>query len=398
MIPRGPLLLWIFRLLVIATGGSGALCANAAHLQAQPQTHPRVNPQAHTQTNSQTHPQANLSSKTAANPTGWNIPVLCYHTFYHGTSSRTPGPLDETYEGFEDMLHYLRENGFHSFLPDSGPLQGKPDPQKVIITFDDGHVSQLRAAELLEKYDMRGIFFVIPSRIDDPGYAHMTSRQLAKLTERGHLVAAHGHRHKSMPVSGSEIIAALDTVPDILKTIPGISEDDLHSIAYPYGHYSPAVRTAMLPQYPLQYTVNPGYWDGRSTLIPRILIASGTDRKFYYDYLKGAFAASKLLTMQEESGSRQSVVHFNNPKELDPDSLYIQATSPDGSGHHYSVFSAAPFLTSKNGVLVFDITDYLETHHSADRRALSFVVSQRGNGKMRYVSDGYLVWVSRTDW
>ena len=328
--------------------------------------------------------------------TGRHIPVLCYHTFYPDTFEGTPGALAESYQNFEDILHFLRKSGYRSYLP-NGESMTDTDPQKVIITFDDGHSSQFRAAELLEEYDMRGIFFVIPSLIDDPEYPHMTSAQLAKLAERGHLVAAHGYRHKSMPVSGSEIIAALDTVPDILQNIAGISSGDLHSIAYPYGHYTPAVQRAMLPKYMLQYTVNPGYWDGQTTLIPRILIASGTDPQFYYDYLEGAFAAPRTLSMQEENGSRQSVVHFDNPDGLDPASLYIQATSPDGAGHHYSVFSAKPFLTSRNGVLVFDITEYLETHHSRDRRALSFVVSQREKGLMRYVSDGYLIWVARTD-
>jgi len=325
-----------------------------------------------------------------------NIPVLCYHTFYPESFEGTPGALAESYRNFEDILRFLYENGYRSYIPD-GKLEPGAHEKKVIITFDDGHRSQFRAAELLEKYDMRGIFFVIPSRIDKPGYPHMTSGQLAQLAASGHLVAAHGHRHKSMPVSGPEIIAALDTVPGILKAIPGISADDLHSIAYPFGHYTPAVRRGLLPQYPLQYTVNPGYWDGNSTLIPRILIARGTDRQFYYDYLEGAFAASKSLTMKEENGSHQSVVHFKNPDLLDPESLYIQATSPDGTGYHYSVFGAASFMTSQNGVLVFDITEYLETYHSADRRALSFVVKRRKDGQMHYVSDGYLVWVPRTD-
>lgn len=325
-----------------------------------------------------------------------NIPVLCYHTFYPESFEGTPGTLAESYSNFEEKLRFLSDNGFRSYIPD-GTMESDANSPKVVITFDDGHRSQFRAAGLLDKFDMRGIFFVIPSLIDDPDYPHMTSGQLTELAGRGHLIAAHGHRHKSMPVSGPEIVASLDTVPDILQTIPGVSGDDLHSIAYPYGHYTPAVRRAMLPQYPLQYTVNPGYWDGKSTLIPRILIASGTDSPFYYDYLQGAFAGARSLTMQEENGSRQSAVHFDNPDGLEPDSLYIQAASPDGAGHHYSVFSAAPYVTSKNGALHFDITDYLETHHSAERRALSFAVAQRNNGDLRYVSDGYLIWVKRTD-
>ncbi len=380
MISRGSLLVWIFSLLVVATGGYGTPCVYAASPQASPSPKPAANP--------------------AANPTGWNIPVLCYHTFYQEASSRTPGPLDETYEGFEDMLHYLRENGFRSFLPDSGPLQGTPDPQKVIITFDDGHVSQLRAADLLEEYGLRGIFFVIPSLIDVPHYPHMSSAQLADLAGRGHLIGVHGHRHVSMPVSGPEIIAVLDTVPERLMEIPEITDNKLHSLAFPFGHYTPAVMRAMRSRYPLQYTVNPGYWDGQSTLIPRILITRETGREFYFDYLSGALAGPRALSMREPNGSRQSVIHFENPHRLDPGTLYIRAASPAFDGRHYDTQAAAPFLSKDDGdgqVLIFDITAYLENHHPIDHRALSFTVTQKERGIYRFVSDGYLIWIKRVD-
>ncbi len=380
MIFRGSLLVWIFGLLAVATGGSGVLGAYAANPRAQPQAH--------------------SSRIPAANPTGWNIPVLCYHTFHHEDSSRTPGPLDETYEGLEDMLHYLRENGFRSFLPDGDPLQGKPDPQKVIITFDDGHVSQLRAADLLEEYGMRGIFFVIPSLIEVPRYPHMSSNHLSDLANRGHLIGVHGHRHVSMPVSGPEIIAVWDTVPELMMEIPGITDENLHSLAFPYGHYTPAVTRAMRPRYPLQYTVNPGYWDGSSTLIPRILITQETDREFYFDYLSGALAGPRELSMREPNGSRQSVIHFENPARLDPRALYIRAVSPDDDGRYYDSRSAAPFLSAddRDGhVLVFDVSAYLEAHHPIDHRALSFAVTEKVGEIYRFVSDGYLIWVTRVD-
>ncbi len=389
MTSRGSLLVWIFSLLLIAIGGSGVHCVYGSNPEAKP----------------------------ASNQIGWNIPVLCYHTFYHETSSRKAGPLDETYEGFEDLLHYLRENGFYTWLPDGPRLPPEPDPQMVIITFDDGHVSQLKAAELLEDYGMRGIFFVIPSLIDAPRYPHLSSSQLASLVERGHLVGVHGHRHISMPVSGPEIIATLDTVPGLMTDIPGIGEDMLHSLAYPYGHFTPSVQRAMRSRYPMQYTVNPGYWDGASTLIPRILITRDTDRQFYFDYLDGALAASRSLTMREPNGSRQSVIHFDNPDRLDPKSLYIIAASPDYDGQHYIAHAAGPFFSREDwddvyghgnrvdgrdsydggdgNVLIFDITAYLETHHSVEHRALSFAVAHKDGEIHRFVSNGYLIWVKK---
>lgn len=332
-----------------------------------------------------------------AEPPEMHIPALCFHSFYEEPYRGTPGKLSESYESFEDILHFLQVNGFRSYLPDRNKRVTEPDPQSVILTFDDGHVSQLKAAELLEKYDMRGIFFVIPSLIDVPQYPHMSSAQLASLVERGHIIGVHGHRHISMPVSGPEIIAVLDTVPELLMTkMEGITDDMIHSLAFPYGHFTPSVRRAMRSRYPFQYTVNPGYWNGRSTLIPRILITRNTDRQFYFDYLVGAFAGPRLLVMREENGSRQTVIHFENPERLDPASLYIRAASPDWEGRHYSVHAAGPYLSEETDLLIFDIVAYLETHHSKEHRALSFSVTEKEKDVYRFISEGYLIWVEKT--
>lgn len=332
------------------------------------------------------------------------IPVLCYHTFYPEERRFTPGPLAESYQEFEKLLGELRDEGYQSLIPDPVDKPIAPKAKSVIFTFDDGHKSQLRAAELLESYDMRGLFFVIPELIDNPEFSHMTSSEIASLAERGHLIGSHGHRHKSLPVSGPEIIATLDTVPGILSGITGVKPAQIHSLAFPFGHFTPAVTNAMYSQYPFQYTVNPGYWDGESTLIPRIMITRDTDPGFYRDYLAGAFAQKRLLTMKEGNGSRQSKVHFRNHAGIDPESLYLQAISPDLDGNHYSTFSIDSYLiperkgTEDNGeeVLAFDITSYLEDHHPKENRALSFAIAQKKKGYFQYVSDGYLIWVTRS--
>ncbi|MFO8029223.1 MAG: hypothetical protein R6U28_05140 [Cyclonatronaceae bacterium] len=82
--------------------------------------------------------------------------------------------------------------------------------------------------------------------------------------------------------------------------------------------------------------------------------------------------------MREPNGSRQSVIRFENPDGLDPDSLYIRSSSSDYDGLHYTTHAAGPFMSdddSDDNVLIFDITAYLETHHSVERRALSFAVT-----------------------
>ena len=342
-----------------------------------------------------------------------SIPVLCYHAFFDESGDRSPGELDTSYERFEAHLDYLAKEGFETVIPDpgtdwsapstdhsSGVAGEKAGPRKpVVVTFDDGHRSQLRAARMLEKREMRGIFFVIPSLIDDPDYPHMNSEELGDLAGRGHLIAAHGHRHQSMPVSGPEIVATLDTVPDLLSSLANVEDSIIHSLAYPYGLYTPAVYRAMRSRYPLQYTVNPGYWDGSSGLIPRIMITLETRDIFYRSYISGKFLSRRKLFMEEQSGSRQSVLHFSNPERVSATNLYILAISPDYEGQYYQSFPAAPYLSQDGGPerLKFDVKEYLETHHSRERRALSFVLKKRDDSGDRFVSEGYLIWVAIPD-
>ena len=63
--------------------------------------------------------------------------------------------------------------------------------------FDDGHDDVLRAADALEAMELRGVFFVISGRIDEPGW--VSSGQLRELVSRGHEVGNHTRTHPLMP-------------------------------------------------------------------------------------------------------------------------------------------------------------------------------------------------------
>lgn len=100
----------------------------------------------------------------------------------------------------------------------------------VLFTFDDGRLSNyLVAAPVLEAFDARGVFFVIPewveckqeearkfyySRIDSqPTPAHteedwrsMNSTQIAELVRRGHSIGSHTYSHvKLVGLTGSQL-------------------------------------------------------------------------------------------------------------------------------------------------------------------------------------------------
>ncbi len=65
--------------------------------------------------------------------------------------------------------------------------------QPVIVTFDDGGVSAMRAADLLEDARLRGRFFVTASYVGSRGF--VDRRDLGDLHARGHVVGSHSCTH-----------------------------------------------------------------------------------------------------------------------------------------------------------------------------------------------------------
>lgn len=68
---------------------------------------------------------------------------------------------------------------------------------QVDFTFDDGGVSFLTlAAPILEKYGLKGIFFISTEYINTPLF--LSSVQLQELSDRGHHIGSHAHSHKPL--------------------------------------------------------------------------------------------------------------------------------------------------------------------------------------------------------
>ncbi len=69
----------------------------------------------------------------------------------------------------------------------------KSDESAIFITFDDGGKSALEAAEMLEKKDWRGHFFVTTGRIGTDGF--VGRNEIIELRKRGHVIGSHSDSH-----------------------------------------------------------------------------------------------------------------------------------------------------------------------------------------------------------
>lgn len=81
---------------------------------------------------------------------------------------------------------YIQDNGKGPVHIALRKIRFKPAPETgyVSLTFDDGYVSQIRAAEIMGKYKLPGTAYVMPRQIGQPGY--MSLKQIVELKTRYH--------------------------------------------------------------------------------------------------------------------------------------------------------------------------------------------------------------------
>lgn len=72
-----------------------------------------------------------------------------------------------------------------------------PEDKKVtMLTFDDGGKSAMFSADYLEKYNLRGHFFITTELIGDNYF--LDKEQILELHKRGHIIGSHSHTHPNV--------------------------------------------------------------------------------------------------------------------------------------------------------------------------------------------------------
>jgi peptidoglycan/xylan/chitin deacetylase (PgdA/CDA1 family) len=166
------------------------------------------------------------------------VPILCYHNIKNFDASS--GPMTKVYSvkpaDFAAQMKALSDAGYHTILPNqlreyllhNAPLPKKP----VMITFDDTREEQfsIGAAEM-DKYDFKGVFFVMTVSINRPNY--LTSDEIKNLSDSGHVIAAHTwDHHRVTKYTGDDWNIQLIKPKKKLEEITGKPVADF---AYPFG-------------------------------------------------------------------------------------------------------------------------------------------------------------------
>lgn len=101
-----------------------------------------------------------------------------------------------TWDAFCGQIELLRSEGWRALLPDElRSEQVARAPLPLGITFDDGHASDVAAAERLSQEGLRAIFYLTWSHLDSAGY--LAKGQVPQLMRLGMSIGSHGMSHLS---------------------------------------------------------------------------------------------------------------------------------------------------------------------------------------------------------
>lgn len=317
------------------------------------------------------------------------IPVLTWHGFAEQLPPR--GNLTATYTEFERMMAFLARHRFRSVFPDQ-VRPGDDRRRMVVLTFDDGTVEQLRAAEIMERHGFRGVFFVIPDRAGRGDARYLDSAAVTRLARAGHRVAPHGFAHRSMAIDPGEVEATLRHAAGMIarqSAQPPMDAD----FAFPFGHYTAAVARRVGGAFRYLHTVDPGYWDGASPLLPRLLLMSDVDPRVYRDYLLGGARDRPVLRPLTEAGEVADSVAFLAPRGFDPRHVQVFAVTADANDRSYVTHPAGDFLRMRGDTAWLNLAGYMRRTYPPGRAVISYALVTRHGRRVRYLTPGLLHWL-----
>ena len=161
------------------------------------------------------------------------IPIIMYHALSNkGETDKYTISADE----FHQQMMYIKESGKHGVSLSSE--YSFPNDNNVIITFDDGHISNLKiATPILRQFGFNATFFITTGNIGK-GREWLSWEGVRNLVDYGMDVQAHGHTHIFLDTNDQDILDQELGLPiKLFKEYLGI---DIKHFSLPGGRYNKA--------------------------------------------------------------------------------------------------------------------------------------------------------------
>ncbi len=162
------------------------------------------------------------------------VPILAYHAIVEDGRKYLPPEWSAEHavllKQFRKQLDLLVAEGWNAVLPEALTNSTLP-PKTVVITFDDGHSSDVIAARELKQRGLPAAFFVTWSRL---GCASFLNRdQVVELEDWGFEIGSHGWAHVPLAhLPPADLNRHLTVSKQRLEALLG---KPVNALAAPYG-------------------------------------------------------------------------------------------------------------------------------------------------------------------
>lgn len=203
-----------------------------------------------------------------------SVAILEYHDVAEKPLPRSDlhFPYVLTKERFLDQMHWLYENGYHTSNLDT-LIDGKAADREVVLTFDDGHISNYEVAfPTLKKFGYSATFFVVPQLLGKENYINYN--QISEMYEHGMEFGSHSLTHPCLVLlTGDEMVREVYTSKEEIERI---IDSEVRHFSAPYGFYNrDLVGLTKRAGYKTLVTERPGYFRSKETcfsILPRFTI------------------------------------------------------------------------------------------------------------------------------
>lgn len=175
-----------------------------------------------------------------------SIPILMYHNIIEGNGRGDN--LNVSEQRFEEQIRQLKYYGYNTIdfeeMYDYFKGEGTLPPNPVIITFDDGYVSNYTYAyPILKKYGFKATVFMVADYIDKEGY--LKTGMLQEMQSVGTFdVQSHSvnHLYRLSSADSEEMAYEVGVSKRVLEEL---LEKPVKVFCYPYGRSSKKLRDVL---------------------------------------------------------------------------------------------------------------------------------------------------------
>jgi peptidoglycan/xylan/chitin deacetylase (PgdA/CDA1 family) len=218
------------------------------------------------------------------------VPILSYHAIvgddcaplppessaFHAVSSRS----------FREHLDILTSDGWN-VVPSAALRQPSVPPRSLVITFDDGHASDVFAARELRRCGLPATFFITWLRLGCAGFLNRS--QIRELGGGGGFtIGSHGMTH--VPLAELAPREAHHQLTGSKERIEELLGEPVTDLAVPFGSYNrQVIDHAIAAGYRSMMTSDFSVAVAGNYLLPRLTVHSQTTLKEFKSLLAGSF-------------------------------------------------------------------------------------------------------------